>query len=91
MEILCQLVQSHHLSPEDFTPQQFQLADGTQVDLPRPPGHEILEHMLNDSLLLKKVCAAVVVSGVVVCSGPDCFLFTFLKNSVICVCLCAVE
>lgn len=55
LEILYQLVVSHVLTPEDFAPQQYQLQDGGVVTLPKPPGHVILEHMLNDSSLLKKV------------------------------------
>ena len=52
LEILHQLLSSHVVSPDDF-----RQGEGPQgVALPKPPGHVILEHMLNDSPLLKKVC-----------------------------------
>ncbi len=61
LEILYQLLNSHVISPEDFMEQQYSfpaksVKDPPQVvALPKPPGHVILEHMLNDSSLLKKV------------------------------------
>ena len=55
LEVLHQLLLSHVMAPEDFTDQQYQLPEGGVVTLPKPPGHVILQHMLNDSLLLKKV------------------------------------
>ena len=61
LEILYQLLKAHVISPEDFTEQHYTLPSGAHqkmapvVALPKPPGHIILEHMLNDSALLKKV------------------------------------
>lgn len=55
LNIMYQLFDSHVMSSEDFTDQQYQLPEGGVVTISKPPGHELLEHMLNDSLLLKKV------------------------------------
>ena len=61
LEILHQLLKAHVISPEDFTGQHYTLPSSAHqknpqlVALPKPPGHVILEHILNDSALLKKV------------------------------------
>ena len=55
LAILHKLLTSHEISPDDFTDQSYELSGGGVVTVPKPPGHTLLIHMMNDSQLLRKV------------------------------------
>ena len=49
------MISSHHVTAEDFVEQSYQLPGGGVVKLPQQPGHALLMHMMNDSILFRKV------------------------------------
>ena len=55
LAILHKLLTSHEISPGDFTDQSYELPGGGVGTVPKPPGHTLLIHMMNDSQLLRKV------------------------------------
>ena len=55
LEVLHKLLSSHEISPDDFTDHSYELPGGGVALLPKPPGHSLLLHMMNDSQLLRKV------------------------------------
>ena len=57
LDIMSKLLNSHNVSSDDFMEQKYKLPEGGMSTIPKPPGHVIIEHMLNDSKLLKKVKA----------------------------------
>lgn len=56
LHIMHKLLVCHEISAEDFTEHQYKLPQGDIAIVPHLPGHIVLEHMLRDSPLLKKVC-----------------------------------
>ena len=56
LEILKKLLSQHEISLDDFS-QSYDIPGGGRaaLPLPKPPGHSLLVHMLNDSHLLRKV------------------------------------
>lgn len=81
LDILHTLLISHELCAEDFSEEQrVKLPQGDTVQVPRPPGFTILEHMLSDSTLLKKVSEnAAMIVWVCMC---ECVVY-------VCVYICA--
>ncbi len=68
LDVLHTLLISYELSVEEFSEEQkVKLPQGDSVALPRPPGFTILEHMLSDSSLLKKVSEDTSTQCVLVC------------------------
>lgn len=55
MEIILKLLSHHEITPHDFEEQVYEVSAGRMVPLPSRPGHVILHHLLNDSVLLRKV------------------------------------
>ena len=55
LKVLHKMISSHHVTAEDFVEQSYQLPGGGVVKLPQQPGHALLMHMMNDSILFRKV------------------------------------
>ena len=55
LSLLHKLLSRHEFSLDDFIDQSYDLPGVGVANLPKPPGHSILVHMLSDSQLLRKV------------------------------------